>query len=231
MSTGLRIPTTLELILKLLAFAIKAKQLGPAVSYAILDDKDKALINLKRKRGAVVVDLGTRDTGKTELAYRIAEFLEKPTYAVSPEQNPHPDFIQRIRPDEVNERVPPNSTIIFDDMPAYASNRDYNEALVREMEKIIPMCRHERKLHLIFASQSAAQADKYILDCDMAFLKPLGLLSADVERPHIKRIYETKVNQYFVGKSDAWTHRHAYMMCRSWEGLISIAKVTNPSSR
>lgn len=226
MSTGLRVPTTLELIIKLLAFVIKSGQQGPAVSYAILDEKDKALLNLKRKRGAVVVVLGTRDTGKTELAYRVAEFLEKPTYAVSPEQNPHPEFIQRIRPDEVNERVASNSTIIFDDMPAYASNRDYNEALVREMEKIIPMCRHERKLHLIFSSQSAAQADKYILDCDMAFFKPLGLLKDDLERPFIRRLYNKYIDTEFEGKADYWVVRHAYMWSRTYKGLIEIKKVT-----
>jgi len=183
-------------------------------------------MNLKKKLGAVVVILGTRDTGKTELAYRLAEFLGKPTYAVSPEQRPHPDFIQRIKLEEVNELVKPNSTVIFDDLPVYASNRDYNEALVRELERMIPMCRHERRLHLIFSSQNAAQADKYILDCDMAFFKPLGLLYDDLERPNIRRIYKNEVDQHFEGKNDYWIVRHAFMWSRTYKGIIEIKKVT-----
>jgi hypothetical protein len=74
------------------------------------------------------------------------------------------------------------------------------------------MVRHERhppeypigEIQLIFCSQSAAQADKYILDCDLAFFKPLGLLYHDLERPAIKRIYRDWVDPVFQGKDDFW---------------------------
>jgi len=189
-----------------------------------LTDKDLALIELKRKDGAVIVVLGTRDTGKTEMCYRIAEFIGKPTCAVSPEQKPHPKWIQRIRIEELDE-VRPGSTILLDDLPAYMSNRDYNDALIKTLERIIPMVRHERKWHLIFSSQSSAQADKYILDCDAAFLKPLGLLMGAVERPNIARIYKTKVDPFFAGKNSDWIHKHAYMLTRSFSGIIEISMV------
>ena len=211
---------------KLAPYLLRQQQQKSSVQYKVVSDKDKALLNLKKKDGAVVVILGTRDTGKTELAYRLAEFIGKPTYAVSPEQNPHPTFIQRINLDEIDEKVPPSSTLIADDIPAYMSNRDYSEALVRMLERIIPMARHERKIHLIFCSQSSAQADKYILDCDMAFFKPLGLLYDDLERANIRRIYRNDVDQYFDGKSDYWIVRHAVMWSRTYKGLIEVSKVT-----
>lgn len=187
--------------------------------------RDEALITCKNEKGSVTVILGTRTTGKSELAYRVAEFFGRPTYAVSPEQKP-PYPIERILLSQIDS-VPKWSTVICDDLPAYASNRDYNTELAITLERIVPMVRHERCLHLIFVSQSAAQADKYILDCNLAFLKPLGLLMDDVERPYIKKIYREKVTPLFRGRSLMWTRQHAYMMSLipSWEGLIFIKPV------
>ena len=196
----------------------------PKKPITTLSEKDVALINLRQKDGAVIVILGSRGSGKTELAYRLAEFIDKPTYAVSPEQKPHPTFIQRINLNEIDEKVPPGSTLIADDIPAYMSSRDYSDSLVRMLEKIIPMVRHERKLHLIFCSQSGSQADKYILDADAAFIKPGSIFFEDLERPGIKKIYQI-ANPYFEGKNDDWVRRHAYMVTREWQGLIEVKKV------
>lgn len=188
--------------------------------------KDRSLLTFKNKLGAVAVLLGTRGTGKTELAYRLAEFVDKPTFAVSPEQAPHPNFIRRIEIGEI-ETVPSDSTLICDDLPVYASNRDYSDSLVRALEKLIPMVRHERRMHLIFCSQSSAQADKYILDCDIAFFKPLGLLYDDLERPNIRRIYRDLVDPCFAGKSEEWIVRHAYMLAREFKGIVEVRKATS----
>ena len=198
----------------------------PQKSRTVISEKDTALIDLRNKDGAVIVVLGARGLGKTELCYRLAEFIEKPTYAVSPEQKPHPSWIQNIKVEEVEEIVKPGSTVIYDDLPAYFSNRDYNEALARELERIIPMVRHERKWHLIFSSQSAAQADRYILDCDAAFLKPLGILMQDIERPNIARLYRNLIDPEFEGKDDYWIQRHCFMLTRQFKGMIEVKKTT-----
>ena len=195
------------------------------VQYQVVSEKDKALLSLKKKEGAVIVILGARGSGKTELAYRLAEFIGKPTYAVSPEQKPHPQFITRIKLEEVEELVPPNSTLIADDVPAYMSSRDYFDNLVRTLEKIIPMVRHERKLHLIFCSQSASQADKYILDADAAFIKPSSVFFEDLERPGVKKLYRL-ANPYFDGKSEDWVRHHSFFISREWQGIIEVKKVT-----
>jgi len=205
----------------------------PQKSRTVLSGKDVALINIRQKKGSVIVLLGSRDTGKTELAYRLAEFLDRPTFAISPQQKP-PDWITWIKLEEIETRVPSMSTLICDDLPSYFGNRDYNEALSRLLERIIPMVRHERmppdfpvgEVHLIFSSQSAAQADRYILDADAAFLKPLGLLMQDIERPHIAKIYRTLVDPEFEGKDDAWIQRHAYFLSRTYKGILEVKKTT-----
>ena len=199
----------------------------------ILSEKDLALINLRQKKGSVIVLLGSRDTGKTELAYRLAEFLDRPTFAVSPQQKP-PEWITWIKLDEVESRVSSRSTLLCDDLPSYMSSKDYYDSFVRAVEKVIPMVRHEPQppeypigeVHLIFASQSATQADRYILDCDLALLKPLGLLLADIERPAIAKIYRTVVDPCFEGKDDWFIKTHAFMLSRTYKGLISFKKVT-----
>ena len=199
----------------------------------VLTEKDVALVNLRQKKGSVIVVIGSRDTGKTELCYRLAEFLDRPAFAVSPQQKP-PDWITWVKLEEILERVPPKSTLLMDDLPAYFGNRDYNEAFSRTLEKVIPMVRHEPhppefplgEIHLIFSTQSAAQADRYILDCDAAFLKPLGILMQDIERPHIAKIYRTLVDPEFEGKDDTWIQKHAYMISRTYKGILEVKKTT-----
>lgn len=181
----------------------------------------QALCEVRDKVGAVTVLIGSRETGKTILSQRWAEALGRQTYAVAPEQRP-PPWIIPVKFGDALKTVPPMSTLIYDDLPAYASNRDYNTKLVTELEAIVPMCRHERKLQLIFCTQSAAQADKYILDCDLAFLKPLGILMQDVERPFIRRIYRLWVDPAFDQQPAEWIQRHAYMISRSYRGVIPI---------
>jgi len=202
-------------------------------SSTVLTEKDVALINLRNKDGSVTVVLGSRDTGKTELAYRLMEFFGRPCYAISPQQTP-PSWIKKVKLEDVFDVVPPGSTLLCDDLPSYMGNRDYHEELVKTLEKVIPMVRHAPhppdfplgQIHLIFASQSAAAADRYILDCDAAFLKPLGLLMGDIERPNIARLYKTNVNPLFDGKGDMFTKTHAYMISRTFKGLIEVSKTT-----
>jgi len=199
-----------------------------------LDTKDVALLTVKQKPGSVTVIFGSRDTGKTELAYRLAEFFGRPTFAVSPQQKP-PSWIEWIK--EINDiftRVPRGSTLLMDDLPAYFSNKDYQESFARAVERVIPMVRHEPQppeypigeVHLIFSSQSSAQADRYILDCDLALLKPLGLLMGEIERPSIAKIYKTLVNPCFEGRDEMFIKQHAFMLSRTYKGLITFKKVT-----
>jgi len=220
----------LKLAPYILGVRLQQQASKPVVDY---NQKDLALMRVKNKKGSIIVCLGSRDTGKTELSYRLAEFLGRPTLAVSPQQKP-PSWIERTTLDNLFIKPRKGVTIILDDLPAYMSNRSYNDLVVQTMEKLIPMVRHEPnppeymigESHVIFASQSAAQADKYILDCDLAFFKPLGLLLQDVERPGIARIYKTMVDPLFEGKDDEFIHEHAFLLSRTFKGLINFKRVT-----
>ena len=156
-------------------------------------------------------------------AQRLAEFFERPVYAISPEQKP-PSWITPVDIKDVEKKIPHHVTVIFEDLPAYMSSKDYQAKGVVEIERIIPMVRHIKKWHMIFNTQSSAQGDKYILDADLAFMKPWGLLMEDVERPALRKIYKNYVMPYFAGKSEDFIRKHAFMKSRTYVGGILIAK-------
>ena len=120
------------------------------------------------------------------------------------------------------EQIPPNSTLILDDLPVYMSSRDYNDQEVRVVEKFIPVCRHKGVV-LIFCSQTSGFADRWVLDADVIFLKPSSLLYADLERPAVKKLAD-KAYPHFEGQSEIWLKKHAYMITHDWEGVISVSQ-------
>jgi len=229
---------TLALALKLFmayrALSTKWKQnqaMTTGNTYQTVTDKDTALMEVKNKAGSVSVLIGTRDTGKSVCSRRLARFYDRPTYIVSPQEET-PGWMHAINFQDIEQGIPEYSTLILDDIPAYAGNRQYSNETVQLVERIVPMVRHPRqppefpigRVHLIFCTQSSAQADKYILDCDLAIFKPLGLLIE--ERPNVARIYKNFVNPVFEGKDTPWIKSHGYLMTPTWRGVIEI-KMTN----
>jgi len=197
------------------------------ISEGGLSAKDYELITIKKKKGAVIVIVGATGTGKTELAYRLAQFIDKPTFAIAPDpKHPHPDFIKPIGLEDVNDIVPTMSTVIYDDIPVYAGNRSYSDALVQQLDKDIPMVEHPALFrHIIFITQSMSIADRHIMQCHLAFFKPGALLADDLERPGIRLIYKRYVDPFFDNKSDEFIKKHAAMYSRSYKGLIYVKMV------
>ena len=179
-----------------------------------------AVLKLKQKDGAVVLILGRRESGKSVLAYRLAQIVGRTTYAVSPEQKP-PEWVHELKLEEISELPPPESTLIMDDLPVYMSSHSYQDAGVRVVEQIIPVVRHRRKLLLIFSSQAASLSDRYVMDADLIFLKKPNLLYADLERPAVAKFYKS-IMPIFNQMNDAQAKRHAYLLSSDWKGLVSI---------
>ena len=178
------------------------------------------ILRLRQKEGAVLLLLGRRESGKTTLAYRLAQVIGRPTYAVSPEEKP-PQWVKEMKLEELDILPPPFSTLVLDDVPVYASSRDYQSELVRNIERIIPVCRHTRKLILIFCSQSSSLSDRYILDADIIMFKQLSLLVQDLERPAVNKLYKN-VEPVFSQMSETQIKKHCYVFCHSWQGLAKV---------
>lgn len=208
----------------LLAFAINAllpqiKTQGVSTTTPELMDLP-CVQSLRSKAGSVVFILGKRESGKSVAAYRLAEILGRPTYAVSPEQTP-PSWVTEITLEDVAEQPPQFSTLILDDIPVYAGQHDYNNPLVRVVEQLIPVVRHRRKLHLIFCSQSSALSDRYVLTADMIGFKQASLLFLETERPQVAKVYKA-VNPVFEAMSIADRKKHLYILSEDWRGMAKV---------
>lgn len=218
--------TSMRKLNPLLAFAINQllpQTPGQALPAGELELADTPCVELlRRKDGSVTIIIGRRESGKTVLGYRLAELLGRPVYAVSPEQKP-PTGVTRIDIEELDTEPPPNSTLFLDDIPVYASQRDYGVAAVRVLEKLIPVVRHDRKLHIISATQSSGLSDKFILDADMVLLKPANLLFGDLERPAVSRFYR-EVQPLFDEMSEYAQKRYVYVLTQGWRGMVRVLK-------
>jgi len=183
---------------------------------------------LQESEGCIIPILGAPETGKSVLARRIAEILDRPTYCVSPEEKP-PPWIKRLDFDDIFDpsKVPPMSTLILDDVLLYADARSYTDPLVRQLERLVPVARHERKLILIFCSQTSALTDRHLFLGPCVFLKPPSLLFIDTERDGVRKLYQ-RAEEHFEGKSDRWLVRHTYCIAHTFE---SIVKVDMPNKR
>lgn len=186
-----------------------------------LSTKDQEMLKLKKKDGGIILILGKRESGKTVLAHRVADFLRRPTYAISPSQQP-PNWIIKWQLDMIDE-IPPNSTLILDDLPVYMSTRDYHEGTIQSIERLIPVARH-RKMFVIFVSQTSGFADRWCMDADVVFIKQMSILYADIERPAVKKLMD-RAAPYFKDRPDMWVKKHAFMVTDSWEGLIKVNMV------
>ncbi len=189
---------------------------------------------LQAREGTIVPVLGAPEEGKTVVACRLAELIDRPTYMVSPAVKPKYNWIKHITFDafirnmdkksKVNDqKIEPYSVVILDDALDYASSKDAreNDAKVRELERIIPVARHEHKIILIVCAQVSSLLDKYLLSGAMIVLKRPSILFEDTERIGVKKLYDRAYDSW-EGQSDAFCHRHAYIISHNWEGLAAV---------
>jgi len=178
------------------------------------------VLKLRHKIGEVVLVLGRIESGKTVAAFRLAEIIGRPTYAVTPEEPP-PSWVTELRLEELSERPPPGSTLILDDLPTYMGSRDYQNAYVQQVERLIPVVRKRRKIILIFSSQNSAQGDKYILASQLVLLKPPDLLFSDLERPGVSKLYK-QITPIYDRMSEYQQKRHVFVFAQDFRGLVRI---------
>lgn len=178
--------------------------------------------SLLQKQGSVVPILGAPEMGKTVIARRLAEIIDRPTFCVSPEEKP-PKWITWITLDDVLDakKVPTMSTVILDDILLYASIRDYTSPAVQKLERTMSVARHKRKIIIIWCAQVSALVDKNLLMGPMVILKPPSLLFEDIERDAVRKLHK-RAEEIWAGKSEGWLHRHCYVIGHSFEGVVKV---------
>lgn len=179
------------------------------------------IVRMKHKDGAVVLIIGRRESGKTVLAYRLMEIIGKPAFAMSPEA-PVPSWVTKVKQSDIGDNYPPvRSSLFIDDLPVVMSSRDYHDPFVQYIEKMIPVVRHRRKIHMLFATQLATLADKFTMDADIVLLKPPNLMFLDIERPAVARWFK-QVMPIFDDMTEMEQKQHAVLLSQDYRGLVRI---------
>jgi len=178
------------------------------------------ITGLRRKAGAVILLIGARETGNTTEGLRLAEIIGRPTYGIFPEQKP-PSWVTPLTLKQLDKEPPPFSTLFCDDAPIYAGNRDYHKSEVQFLEKMIPVCRHLRKIILIFRVQTSGQADRWMMDADLVSFRELNPLWGETERSSVLRLYK-QIQPEFLKMSEHQKLRHCYLVHKSWQGWARI---------
>ena len=135
----------------------------------------------------VYLVLGARGTGKTALALRLTEILERSTYAVGIPNDVAPSWITPVTIDDLID-TPNHSVVIIDDASLFASTSQARSPEMLALQELINICRHV-DITIIITGQQAASIYKYVMDADALFLKPPSLLFKEFERAEVAKLF------------------------------------------
>ncbi len=187
--------------------------------YRVLEDPTPMLVKLYKSPNGIIGVLGARGTGKTALSLAIAQFLNRPIYAIGISPQAMDDLGTSIGPDEI-DTVPDGSTIIIDDAGLSFGTRDYAQEASQKLHDLLATVRH-RDIMIIANSTSSATMDRYLLDADIIFLKPVSRFHAEAERRGIQKFMD-KATEVLLSIPESQRQSYAYVISDvyNFEGLI-----------
>lgn len=172
----------------------------------------------------VYLILGGRGTGKTALALRLAQILDRDTYAIGIPSSVAPKGLNTMLMTDIAS-VPKHSVVIIDDASLYASSADARSAPMLALQGLINICRHV-DVTLLITGQQAASLYKYVMDADGLFLKPPGLLFKEFERAEVAKLMALAA-QAFAGiplHKKTKRLRSVYVVAPEYVGLMEFDK-------
>lgn len=135
---------------------------------------------------------GPRGSGKSALAYRIAQDMQRETFILNAPI--HLPWVQPLNPKHLDD-VPEGCVVIVDDAGQVASSRDYNSKIGQAAIKVAIEARHE-DLVVIANTTISSLVNKYLLDADAVFFKRPSDMSEFVERQGMQRILRVVEREY-----------------------------------
>jgi hypothetical protein len=179
------------------------------------NEPDKDTLEASRWSGIIkhpseVVIMGSRGSGKTSLAFRIAEHLRwvAPVYVVA-----FPDTARKYLPDWIGmvptmEDLPNNCIAIVDEASLLYHARSSMTKKAKALPELINLSRQKNQT-IIFVTQESGQIDRNILSgADVIIFKEPGLLQTRFDRPELRKITEeaNRAFQLIVGDRRKWSY-------------------------
>ena len=178
------------------------------------------------QEGKVVLIAGSRGSGKTCLAAKMAEFasasFKMPIFWIG-----LPPEARRLLPNWVTlandpMQCPVGSLIVVDEAGLEYCATLFSTSHNRFMSALLMICR-QRHCSLIFCVQSTADVDLRILrQSDSVIFKQLSLNQVETERPSVRK-RAARADSVFKGMSKMECLESAYVCDKSWEGVIRFS--------
>lgn len=204
-------------------FEVAKKEKG---SYDHLYDKLKS-------KSLIMLIIGKRGSGKTSLGMKFLELFHNETrrkcYTLGYESTRLPWWIKKV---DLLEKIPNNSTVLFDEGAVLFSSRDSMKNINKELGKIMAIARH-KNLTLVLITQNSAMIDLNVLRlADILLFKEPSLLQSKFERKELKEMYEKvkpefdrleEKRAYFYVWDDDFQGMLKYSLPSFWSEKISIS--------
>ncbi len=144
-----------------------------------------------KSKSLIILIIGKRGSGKTSLGMKFLELFHNETrrkcYALGYESTRLPWWIRKV---DAIEKIPNNSTVLFDEGAVLFSSRDSMKNINKELGKIMAIARH-KNLTLVLITQNSAMIDLNVLRlADTLIFKEPSLLQSKFERKELKDMYE-----------------------------------------
>lgn len=177
---------------------------------------------LKEQQFCLLPVLGLQGGGKTVMSIYVANQLRMPNnFTLGMKEYQRPDNFKRLNNLSDIFSLPKRSTVIIDDAAQAVSLGTYSKA--RGGEGIINMIADLRhaKTNVIFNVQSSAMVNRHMFDTITCVIVKKPNLSAETERPMIRKAYARFIDVYKEHSNDKeWIWPRFFMWSHSYEGLV-----------
>lgn len=199
--------------------------------------KESFLKNLKKDSWGVHLVIGKSGGGKTALCVRMAEFLNRPTYAINMLKTPEwIDPLVKIRihedengnylgatfiyPDGTELKADKHCTVIIDDAANILESNKMYEDVNSTIKKLAFISRHLDIAFFVNVQDSSSLNKQVVGQARVAWFKEPALFQFGTDRDFIAKLVEEEVKPFFDSLPKTLRKKYTYIYCADFKGVI-----------
>lgn len=200
--------------------------------------KREFLLNLKKDSWGVHLVIGKSGGGKTALCVRMAEFLNRPTYAINMLKTPNwitPITKIQIVEDEngnylgayfifpngSNVPAEKHSTVVIDDAANILESNKMYEDVNTTIKKLAFIARHLDIAFFVNVQDSSSLNKQVVGQARVAWFKEPALFQFGTDRDFIAKLVEEEVKPFFDSLPKNDRKKYTYVYCADFKGVIT----------